>query len=153
MIEELVRQVNSLQKQIDDLVKPEVGRWVSWTPTITQSVAVTVRVVYARYNIVNNIVSVYVALETTSAGTITNAIVIGGQPTSIYPAYNLGQGIIGSAVIHDAGTTVYTAALAAKSSTDWRMFVTSNGNYAGITPNFALANGDYISFYGVYKKL
>src|SRR5512138_2983596 len=64
------------------------GDWAAWTPTVTQSGAVTVTVTYARYCLVGKVCHVQARLAVTGSGTETNAIVIGGQPAAIQPRYS-----------------------------------------------------------------
>lgn len=149
---ELIKQITRLQRQVDGLIKPEVGRWVDWTPTVTQLGAVTATVIYARYELSGNTVNAQMRLDITSAGTIANAIIIGGVPAAISPA-NVGSiNVIGNGIVHDISTVVYEGSLVAVGASDWRFLVSGVNNYIGITPSFALASGDAISFQATYER-
>lgn len=149
---DLVKRINDLQRQVDNLIKPEVGRWVDWTPTVTQSIAVTATVTYARYELRGNTVNVSVRLDITSAGVIANVIIIGGVPTAISPANVGSMNVIGNGVVWDVSVARYQGSLIAVGVSDWRFQASGNSNYIGITPSFALASGDIISFKATYER-
>lgn len=152
--QELVKQINSLQKQVDGLIKPEVGRWKDWIPTVTQLGAVAVTVIYARYIIVVDTVIIQALLAITAGGTIGNAIVIGGVPAVIAPANPTGAySIIGAGFMHDASPGVhYHGALMAAGASDFRIITNLSNSYLGIDPAVALANGDTLSFIASYER-
>lgn len=152
MIEDVIRRLTRLERFIDGLIKPETGRWVDWTPTLAQLGAVTVTVTVARYEAKGDTVTVEVRLDVTSAGTVGNPVVIGGVPSAIAPA-NVGNlNVIGNGMVYDTGTMAYEGSLVAVGVSDWRFITNGVGNYVGITPNFALASGDVISFRATYKR-
>lgn len=136
----------------DEIEAIETGliTWTAWTPTVTQSGSVTVTVTRARYIVAGKIAHVQANLLVTGSGTITNAIVIGGQPAAIQSPANL---IIGGGLIIDTGTQIYGGlSLVAVGATDWRFYGYAAGtSHAGVTPNFALANTDVIQFQAVYE--
>lgn len=151
------KQLTSLQKQIENLIKPEVPAvtiWTDWTPTVTQSGSVTVTVNYARYSVVNNTVSGVARLTVTGSGTIANNIVIGGMPAAAQPT-NAGNAndAIGSIIISDTGTARYQGVLVALTAGGWVGIVhnTPSGGM-GIVPSFALANTDVIGFVFNYER-
>ena len=150
---ELVKQIMRLQKQVDGLVKPEVGRWIDWTPTVTQSGAVTGTISYARYKAdLDGMVTVRVYLTITGSGTGNNNIVIGGMPSTIGAANPSSTTVIGHGMVVDFGTQAYTVEMVANGATDWRFYVTGTGSFVGVVPNFALANTDIISFQATYER-
>jgi len=146
---ELIKQITRLQRQVDSLIKPEVGRWVDWTPTVTQGVAVAVTVNYARY-VLGNTVHIEANVTCTSGGTAANIIVIGGFPTAIQPLRTGDVSIIGSAVVNSA--TNYHVALLSTSAGAWRMLDSGSTNYFGINPALTLANGTIISLVATYER-
>ena len=133
------RAIERLETQI------KVGRWADWTPTVTQSVSVSVSIGYARYCIIDALVVGQVRLTTTSAGTTNNMIGIGGIPSIITPVASP-AGVIGSFVLVDLGTANYVGALLATPTPDIIMFIHGSTVPVGQSPNFALANGDVIEF-------
>lgn len=151
-LDELIQQVTRLRQDVDGLIKPEVGRVISWTPTVTQSVSVTCTINNAHYMVLGTIVIVQVRLAITSAGTTNNPIVIGGQPAIMQPVYSGVSHVIGAINILDSGTANYSGSLIAVGATDFRGIADGLGNYIGSTPNFALASGDVISFIAVYQR-
>lgn len=152
LYQELVRQINSLQKQVDGLIKPEVSRWMDWTPTITQGVAVAVNITYARYVIIGDTVHMEVLVTFTSAGTAGAVIQIGGIPTAIQSARTGLNAVIGTAIVTDAGVASYHAALVATAAASWKMLNHNSNNYVGANVAITLGNGDSISFQATYEQ-
>jgi hypothetical protein len=128
------------------------GGWNTWTPTVTQSGAVAVTVNRARYKVVNDICHTEVQLTCTAAGTGNNAIVIGGQPAAIQPAWTGYWAVLGHVMVHDAGTAYYVGVVLAVAATTWHfMRDAATLGYIGQDPNFALAIGDVISINATYE--
>lgn len=154
LYQELVKQINNLQKQVDGLIKPEVGRWMDWTPVITQGVVVAANTVYADYIISNDgLVISRFYLSVTGAGTGGNVISISGQPTIMQPLNTGFLVLIGSGIVVDNSVAWYGGcSVVANTATDWRFVVPGNSNYAGAGPNFALANGDALIIDTVYRQ-
>jgi len=153
VITELTRRLNLLQRQVDGLIKPEVGRWMDWTPTVTQSVAVTVTVTYARYVVFGDSAIIIARLGVTSAGTGNNVISVAGLPTIAQIANPNTLGVIGTGLVTTGGgTTIYQGALIGFGANELRFFAHNATNYFGVVPNFALANGDVISFQAAYER-
>lgn len=149
---DLIREINRLREIIENPVEPEVGRWITWTPTIDQGGAVTLTVTYARYTILGNIATMMGFLAITGAGVAGNAISIQSIPAIIAPV-NLGAaGTIGVGLVSEAGVTVHVGSLIANGVSDFRIIADQNGNVVGITPSFALASGDAVSFQAVYER-
>lgn len=130
--------------------------WRTWTPTVTQSGAVTVTVTYAVIKNLVDMVFAEVELTVTGTGTAANAISIAGIPTGFQVA---GAGLgsrrtIGVVNIVDQSTgTHHIGALVANGANDLRGITNGVGNFIGITPNFALANdGDTISFSARWQR-
>jgi hypothetical protein len=128
--------------------------WVTYTPTITQSGAVTITVTYARYMVLANLIVGQGRVQITSAGTGNNPIVIGGIDAAIAPT-NVGTAptyVIGTAVISNTGTAHYQGALYAQAAADWRVQAHNVASPVGVTPNFALASGDFIGWQFAYER-
>jgi len=147
-LDELIQQVTRLQQQVDSLVKPEVGRWISWTPVVTQGVVVTKTINYAKYIVKDGIVVLSCDLSMTSAGTAGNAIIISGIP--IAPAHT-GNFAVGSGNISVAGTNYVVGAWAAGAN-NFRFQGWTTTNYMGINPAITLANGSLLSFTATYEQ-
>jgi hypothetical protein len=154
MNDELFRRLTQLERRLQELErsKPEVGRWVDWTPTVTQSGSVTFTITFCRYIVQDNVVNIRGRLAITSAGTGNNNIVIGAGPAAIAPAN--AQNIMGGIRVTDTGTADYVGALLWNSSTQLVGQVHSTGatTFIGVNPNFALASGDIIGFFAVYER-
>ncbi len=122
-----------------------------WTPAVTQGVAVTATVVFARYTRLWNRALVTARLTVTSAGTAGSAIQIGGQPAVIQPVHATVSAAIGAGYILDQGTAWYQGALVVYAALDWRLQAHGLGDVLGVTPSFALAANDAISFAAAYE--
>ena len=122
----------------------------SWTPTVTQSVAVAVTVDFAFYTRIGQLAHVEFSLTVTGAGTGGNAIVIAGQPAAIQPINTTGIAPIGAFIILDNGTAYYVGSVYAVGATNWQMFIHNSVNSVGAVPSFALAAGDIISLSANY---
>lgn len=151
MLEELVRQINSLQRKVDGLIKPEVGRWIDWTPTITQGVGVAITINYSRYIVDEaNKVTVQARITATGTGTAGSIIQIGGIPAAVDSKQTGINAVIGTVIITDSGGVSYHAALIATSSATWQMLVHNTLNYVGA--NVTITSGASISFHATYEK-
>lgn len=149
MIEELIRQVANLQKQVDSLVKVEVPGWVSWTASLNQGVAVTISAQLCKYYIVGKLAIVKIAIVPSSAGTSGQPIVVSGLPTEAQTS-DIGR-VAGGGMIVDTGTSNHVGVIYIAGANDIRLSE-HQGNYAGQAPfAFGLANGDYISYIATYE--
>lgn len=150
---ELVRRITKIEQTLDGLVKPEVGRYQDWTPTVTQLGAVAATVTEAKYIRREGFVHIYCELAITAAGTANNAIVIGGIPAAIVPSPGPTYWPMGIGHVVDTGTNVYhgTAYIITGAI---HLFNTSAAGAAdiGVNPNFALANGDFV-YLNMYWKI
>ncbi len=127
--------------------------WVTFAPTVTQSGAVSLTVTFARYIVLANTVIVQARLAITGAGTGNNAIVIAGLPTAILPGNTVAsEHVVGTGLVNDVGTLFYQGALVYVGVNDFRMQAHGVTGVIGITPNFALANGDFIGFQGSWER-
>lgn len=150
---DLIRRITALEYKIDNLPKMETGKWVNWTPTVTQSGLVSTTISYARYVTNGNIVAVLALINITGTGTANNAVIIGGIPAAIQPAHSgTSLVVIGTMLVIDSGTAYYHGALVSSGITSWAALVHNGGAQIGVAPNFALANGDYIGIQAVYEK-
>ncbi len=152
MIEDLVKQVNSLQKQVDALVKPEVNRWMDWSPTFAQGVAVNATINYARYTVIGNVVHIICKVTFTSAGTGGSLISLSDLPYGNANATNEFQGVIGFFEYTDTGTANYLGFVYSTASTGGAFLDSVTKNFLGINPNFAVANTDEFGFNLTYEK-
>lgn len=128
-----------------------VSGWSTWTPTVDQNGAVAATVTQARYKIVNKICHTEVQLDVTAAGNATQPIIIGGQPAAIQAAWTDDQSILGTGKVLNTGTAHYIGVVRAVDVQDWRVITNGLNNYVGVTPDFALANGDVININATYE--
>ena len=152
MIEDLIRQVNRLQQQVDGLIKPEVGRWIDWTPTVKQSGAVTVTITEAKYNVTQSDVRIYCRLTVTGSGTAANQIRVSGFPAAIRPVPGPAPWPLGVGIVLDTGTGNYYGTPIVATATEIAIVYSITGGIIGVSPNFALANGDFI-YLNMYWKI
>ena len=138
-------------QQVADMTAA-LGAWRDWTPTVTQSGAVTVTVTEAKYCLVGKVCHIYAKLAVTGTGTGANAIVVGATPVAAQPAVAAGEGMVhGQAWVQDAGAANYYGLAVNSSGANWIFPDTNTREYIGVDPNFALANGDKIFFSATYR--
>lgn len=124
--------------------------WTTYTPTLTQSGAVTKTVTYARYLRVGRMITVEVLLVATGAGTGANRITVSLPVT----AAQGGDMVAGSGYVFDASAaTVYAGPATLFSTTSAAIYLGSGvANHlgaAGMTA--ALANTDNVSVSLTYE--
>lgn len=123
--------------------------WTSWTPTMTQSGAVTITTTYAKYAIFGRLVVCQGDLTMTSAGTATNPIILASLPSAIAPALTPSSRVsIGSFRIYRSAATAayYNGAVVFVSATTWKFQANNVADFVGVTPDYAVANTDTLSF-------
>lgn len=130
-----------------------LGAWVSYTPTLTQSGAVTKTVTYAKYNRVGRMINLNVLLACTGAGTANNAVAVG---LPVAAATSTGT-VMGAGVIFDQSANANYGGVAYIASSTTIQMVPSSANVAvvqgqtGASFAAALANLDTVTFSGAYE--
>jgi hypothetical protein len=124
-----------------------IAEWTSYTPTVTQSGAVTKTVTYAKYKSYGGTVEVIVDLAITGTGTGANAVTVSLPVT----AASSGTIPVGFGWIFDttAGTN-YKAPVYLVSTTTVA-FVGTGGNLGVSEFTAALASGDAVRFTARYE--
>lgn len=125
-----------------------LGAWTSWTPTITQSAAVTITINRARYTKIGRTVHLQAKITMASTGTASNAIAIGGIP--IAPAASAADQLMsGMGYLYDTSATasfsgpIYMGAAATFNVVDED--ATTANNLLGVSGfTAALASGDLL---------
>ena len=151
MSDELVRRVNDLQRQVENLIKPELGRWVTIAPSLYQAADVAKTVNYARAFVENRKATVILKLTATAAGTITNNI-YALLPAIYTPASGatatlpLGEGTYVDGAVHYTCGVFYLAIVGGLPAFGLRVATITDGNVIGVNPNIAVASGDVLSF-------
>jgi hypothetical protein len=133
-----------------ELVSPW-GQWTSYTPTITQSVAVSKTVTYSRWMRIGRLIIWSGTFAITSAGTGGNIITFTLPVTAAHsPGALL---VVGSGHINDATVTQYNVNAAINSNTLLAFLRSDSGytNWFGIDPSMALASSDVIDFTVMYE--
>lgn len=129
-----------LEKAIRELeARTRSPRWITFSPTLYQSAAVTSTLVYGLYQLTNGIYNVYAELTCTGTGTAGNAILVQGLPAA--PARTV---ICGSFYVLHASTHYTGHASVIAAATEVRGFSGGTGGAIGFAPSFALANTDII---------
>ena len=127
--------------------------WQTWTPAITQGVAVTSTIQEATYKISSsNEVTAVFKITATSAGTGGSAVSVS---LPINAAWSADYSSIGDAIIYDVSLFIGYTCSAVLNATTTISFASWNGtnatNYFGAQPNLALANGDFIAATITYR--
>lgn len=121
-------------------------QWIDFVPTITQGVALTKTITYARYQKLGRIVHAQVMVTITSAGTVSNPVFI-SLPV---PPANTHNGPCGSGLYQDTGTTIYSGT-SVITSTGVALQSTAQVAYVGQAPSFAAANTDLVGYNITYE--
>lgn len=148
---EILQEIERLKTRIRALERIEQPNytWQSWTPTVTQGVAITVTVDYAYYVVIGSLAALQTKITCTSAGTAANAVVIGNIPTAIQAANS--DSIIGNMLSY-AVATDYHGAIYVVGANDWRFVVSGNLNAYGVTPAVTIANGHVFWLQATYER-
>lgn len=127
-----------------------MSTWASWAITVTQSGAVTHTDTIANYIRLADLVIAQFYVDMTGAGTGNNPITL-SLPVTASAAGFLG----GAATVTDAtGPTVYPAIVEVGSTTTMQFVKAhegSSGLKIGQDPNFALASGDIVRGFVIYR--
>lgn len=140
---------NVVKDNFDAAFPLGVDGWTSYTPTLTQSGAVTKTSTYAKYQRVGRLITVNVLLDITGSGSASNVVLIGVPVTGAAA----GAMACGTGYIFDtsAGTT-YSGVAQLITTTTIRIFPPSGTNPLGLgTFTAALASGDQVSLAVAYE--
>jgi hypothetical protein len=128
-----------------------LAAWTSYTPTLTQSGAVTKTVTYAKYVQMGKTVIVNVLLTCTGAGSAANSVVVGLPVTA---AQSTNQAI-GSGYLFDASVPLNYRAIVSLASATTVFLNPAASTVADVLGNTsftaALASGDLISIFAMYE--
>ena len=121
-----------------------ISEWTSFSPTVTQSGAVTKTNTYSKYKSYGGTVEVIAYLTMTGAGTGNNVITVSLPVTGI-TATGL---VIGCGEVVDTGSQRISTNVYVNTTTTVKFLSTAGAltDFVGKDPNFALASGDTIAF-------
>lgn len=128
-----------------------LGAWTDYTPTLTQSGAVTKTVTSARWVRAGRRVSFQVVLTATGSGTANNVVLVGLPVAAVATLLPMGSGMI----FDTSASTFYSGLLLGGASASVAQIV-ANGNVIGLGGTSAvfaaaLASGDIIYAAGTYE--
>lgn len=129
----------------------EVGAWTSYTPSLTQSGAVTKTDTYAKYQRVGRLITAQCFLTVTGSGTANNPVVIG---LPVQAASTTGNHPVGTMFIFDNGTAWYHGVCLLASTTTVRGIANADNVYLGQTGGdfaAALAATDVVGITVTYE--
>lgn len=147
-------QLNETRDNLKALLPLDAVAWTSYTPTLTQSGAVTKTVTYAKYRRLANSVQFQVVLAATGAGTANNVVTVSLPVTAATAAsQTIGGGYIvdASAVLKYTGTVIVTSTTVVSMADTTQA---TGGVYLGQTGaafSAPLASGDSIIVGGEYE--
>jgi len=131
------------------------GGWTSFTPTLTQSGAVTKTITYAKYEKVGRMVAVSVLLAVTGTGTGNNKVTVSLPFTAAIAGAHYGGGYIADV----SSGSPYTAGIVHADTTTTMALIdatqATSVAYLGVTGSVfaaALASGDTVSMSLVYES-
>lgn len=122
-----------------------------YTPTLTQSGAVTKTVTVADYVQIGKLVTVWFRLDITGAGTTNNPILV-GLPVTANATHGANGFELGAGEILDNGTALYHVLWRFNSTTTIAALRndTLSTTPVGQDPNYAVANTDYVKGFVTY---
>lgn len=141
-------------------VGPISGALTAWSPTLTQSSAVTKTVTHGAYTRLGRWVSAYCTLAVTGSGTSSNAISVSLPVTAATSTATVGTGYLVDASANAGSGGFWPGVAVLASSTTAVLYATSSsGNTAGSlligsganTFSSALASGDTVAFRLAYE--
>lgn len=139
-------------RELEDYVS-NLGRWRDYTPTLTQSGAVTNTATVARYCRIGQLVNLEIYLAITGTGTTNNSILVGLPPNC--PARNGATNVaVGVGYYFDTSiSAVYTVRVDFQSTSTLRLWRADTAGAAvlGVDPNFAADTGDTLSLTATYE--
>lgn len=124
--------------------------WTSYTPTLTQSGAVTKTVTYAKYQRTGRMISVNVMLAVTGTGSAGDQVIVGLPVTA---ALSSSLAPIGTFIVADSSAVLnYVAGCSQASTTTVYGLVNAAANTLGVSGfTAALASGDTVGFCATYE--
>lgn len=130
----------------------EGGAWTTYTPTLTQSGAVTKTVTYARYARFGRLIVFIVRLDVTGTGSANNAITISLPVTASVADVT----IPGGGFVRDNSATTNYPGVSYLASTTTVSLIPTASNTNGVSigqaeMTAALANTDVVEMAGVYE--
>lgn len=127
------------------------AEWTSYTPTLTQGVAVTKTVNYAKYARVGKTVVLNVHMSATGAGTATSIVTVSLPVNSVGVSGTLGLAC-GAGYFYDASTTQWYVLAPTTGTTVVNFGADATGaNSFGAVPAVTIANTDVITFFCMYE--
>lgn len=126
------------------------NKWITWTPTITQSGSVVVTVNAAKYAVCGKVCKIFADMTVTGSGTAGNTITLSGIPAAVQTTTTGATRVVGNGVIQDAGTANYYAIVTANAADGLVFNDTNTRGVIGVNPNFGLAANDVIDFTAVW---
>lgn len=152
-------KLNTIRDDILDLdtrVAAATGPATTWVPVVTQSATITKTIVEARYAVVGKLCAFWVDLSLTSAGTVSNNVVMTLPVTAVGHGANAVIG--GGLFIDTSATTTYHVDLQLASTTTVKLMANAGtGGTLGqtlvaapATTAIAVASGDFLRVSGLY---
>ena len=139
------------ETDINTYLMGEGGAWTSWTPTVTQSVSVTVTTSIGKYARYGRTIIFRTRLTVTGSGTASNLVAVSLPVTAASST-----GTIGAAYIYDSSAALYYGGLVICASTTSVNFVATSSDLGGFLGaagfTAALAVNDVIEFSGTYES-
>jgi hypothetical protein len=127
-----------------------LGAWTTYTPALSQTVAVTTSTTEGRYVRIGTLVVVRVRLIVSSSGTAGGIISV-SLPIAANPTYGI-FGINGSGIIFQAATNTQHVVVPhlASTSVNFVSDISGGGNF-GQQASYQVVSGDYVSFTAMYE--
>lgn len=144
------QRLRSLEKRFADLeTRNRSPRWGTWTPTMTQGVALTVSVLYARYSVIGKTLIAQARLTVGSAGTAGQGITVGGLPIARTNSYGVNSGIVGTYHYY-TGTQYFVGAQVDGAATNI-VGISDAAGVFGTSPAITAASGHACIVFVVYE--
>jgi hypothetical protein len=131
---------------------PFFSAFTSWTPTLTQTVAVTTTNFDSKYVKVGRLVIASFSLIATASGTNGGTVVVGfGSGATALPTARAATSIFGSFRFLDAGVTNYVGTVTGATTTTLNFYKDGDGNPLGPTNPVQVTNNDTMNGFIIYE--
>lgn len=143
------RRLQALERRMRDISYGVPGIWDTWTPSITQGVALGASALSGEYVVIGKLVIVGYSITLNSAGTAGQPVVIGSLPKT----FAAGAGYCaGYGTVLDSGTRWIDVILLTSTGDTFKMQENNTGDVVGVASAYTAASGDLLTGTLMYQS-